>query len=155
VNGLDRRSTLDDDRDHRASQRALIYDARVTTIQALLPLPITEVTWTDPTLTLFGKGWSLSVTCPWRVVTATGIAFGWSTPDVEDRVWDLIGTNIEAIVPQGRGAYLDPAFRLSDSTTLEVFSDTHSDPWAIHTPHLTLVGPLSEGDWARVVGGSN
>lgn len=112
-----------------------------------LPLRISTVEWTDPTLVLAGQGWSLSLTCPWRAVTPQGSAFGWDSPDVEDRAWDLIGAEVISVVRQASGAFADPAFVLSNGVILEVLSDSELDPWNLRVEGVTVLGPLQPEDW--------
>lgn len=55
------------------------------------PLEITEIAFQDPVLALSGEGWALTAMCPWRVLRGDALELSWSTPDAEDRAWDLIG----------------------------------------------------------------
>jgi hypothetical protein len=109
-------------------------------VQRVGPLEIVEVEYREPVLALSGSSWGLTAMCPWRVVREGGIELSWSTPDAEDRVWDLIGRRVVAAVPQGR----DAAFTLSDGSVLEVFSDSDVDPWVLRLPDIVFVGPLHE-----------
>jgi hypothetical protein len=118
------------------------------TLAEHLPLVVAEVQWVDPTLTVVGDDWSLSVTCPWRVVTPHGIAFSCSTADAEDQLWDTIGKAIVSIEPQGATNPFDPVFRFADDTLLELFSDSELDPWSLQLPGMSLVGPLRMTEWS-------
>jgi hypothetical protein len=116
-------------------------------VKTSLPLKILEVQWNDPTLALAGESWSLSLSCPWRVIALDGIKLSWSTPRVEDQVWDLVGAEIVTIAPQSTANFMDPVLELTGGLTLEVFSDSGVDTWTLRLPGLTLVGPLREVDW--------
>ncbi|MGH9209953.1 MAG: hypothetical protein ACRD2C_04655 [Acidimicrobiales bacterium] len=113
-----------------------------------LPWPIRAAEWTDPTLLLTGDDWTLSITCSWRVVAPAGIAYGWSSADAEDQVWDLVGREIQRVEPQGSVAYTDPRLVLSGGLGLELFSETELDPWVLTVrSDLVIVGPLRRDDW--------
>ena len=102
------------------------------------PLEITEIEFQDPVMALSGEGWALTAVCPWRVLRGDALELSWSTPDAEDRAWDLIGRQVVAADQHGRDAVL----QLSDGSSIELFSDTDTDPWVLRLPGLTFVGPL-------------
>jgi hypothetical protein len=112
-----------------------------------LPMRVRAVEWSDPTLLVTGDDWTLRVSCPWRLLSPKGIALSWSSPDGDDRVWDLVGADIVRVGRQGADSYTDPVFGLSGDLTLEVFSDTELDPWVLTIAELTIVGPLARTDW--------
>jgi hypothetical protein len=105
------------------------------------PLEITEIEFQDPILALAGEGWALTALCPWRVLRGDALELSWSSPDAEDRAWDLIGRQVVAADQRGR----DAALRLSDGSVIELFSDTDTDPWVLRLPGFTFVGPLAAG----------
>lgn len=108
-------------------------------IDRRLPMRILECEWTDPTLTFVGIDWTLSITCPWSVERSGVTEFEWTSADVEDRVWDFIGCEIQRVQLDEGG---DPHLCLSDGSILHVLSDITSDTWVLRLPELTLVGPL-------------
>lgn len=77
-------------------------------------LTIAELEFQDPILVLSGDGWALTAMCPWRVLRGPALEMSWSTPDAEDRVWDLIGRQVVAAEQRGRDAVL----RLSDGSVI-------------------------------------
>lgn len=116
--------------------------AMATHIAARLPLHIYEAEFSDPMLLLGGQGWTLAVTCPWRITNSTVVDISWTSQDAADRVWDLIGQTIVTIRDEGR----DPVFDLSGGAQLEIFSDTDADPWVLRFEGQTFVGPLRVRD---------
>lgn len=114
-------------------------------LQPLLPLKIGWVEYTDPVLTLGGDGWSLSLACPWRLVSGTSVVSAWDDVDVEDSSWDLVGhqiTNAGSRIEENRE---DPAFSLTGELRLEVLADSDLDPWVLRLPSQTLVGRSQQG----------
>ena len=103
------------------------------------PLTIAEIEVQDPILVLSGEGWALTAMCPWRVLRGTDLELSWSSSDVEDRAWDLVGRQIVSAEERGR----DAALQLSDGSVFELFSDTDTDPWVLRLPGITFVGPLA------------
>lgn len=67
-------------------------------IDELLPFSVLDVEWTDPTLRLMGSDWALNITCPWKFERAGVVEYDWTWAAVEDRVWDLVGNNIVAVL---------------------------------------------------------
>lgn len=115
----------------------LIADA----LRSARPLRIDEVDYSDPSLTLTGDSWSLNLTCPWRVRRAQNLWFSWSSENIQDLVWDLVGYEMESVrANTGNG---DPIFGLSDDVELDVFADTDLDPWILHLPTRIFVGSAS------------
>ena len=109
-------------------------------IAGALPLLIREVAVSDPTVTLVGDGWSLTLACPWTMAGPDRLNFAWDSEDVEDRVWDLIGRKIEAL-SAGPDA-IDPTFRLSGDVTLSIRADSDLDPWTLMLPGLVVTGMM-------------
>lgn len=107
-----------------------------------------EIGWSDPTLTLAGENWSLSLTCPWTVSALDRVAFTHQSPDVEDQAWDLVGLTLTKVVPRSHGDFVDPVFEFSNGLRLQVLSDTGMDPWSMHLDELVFIGPLKKEDWA-------
>jgi hypothetical protein len=105
------------------------------------PLTIAEVEVQDPILVVGGEGWALTAMCPWRVLRGDDLELSWSSPEVEDRAWELVGRQIVSAEVQGR----DPVLRLSDGSALQLFSDTDTDPWVLRLPGITFVGPILGG----------
>lgn len=105
-----------------------------------LPLLVKEIDYSDPSFVLIGDGWSLSLLCPWRVRRGRDLWFSWSSDNVADLVWELVGLNIENARTDDRG---DPTFELSGNLALDVFPDSDFDPWVMRLPNKTLVGQVS------------
>jgi len=104
------------------------------------PLRVSEVDYTDPSLTLSGAGWSLNIMCPWRVRERGILWVSCSEPGREDKLWDLIGHDIIDVVP-AHG--VDPVFVMSADLRLEILADTDVDPWALLLRGRTFVGTAS------------
>lgn len=118
------------------------------TVRARLPWRVRTAEWVDPTLVVSGDGWSMTISCSWRVCTPTEVAFGSSSEDAEDRVWDLVGTEVVAIEPQGVVSFADPRLVLSGGLALELFSEAEIDPYVIRSGEdVVIVGPFPAGSW--------
>jgi hypothetical protein len=112
-----------------------------------LPWRIDRAEWTDPTLLFGGSGFSLAVTSSWRVCDPVGLAYSWRFSDVDERVEDLIGASIVRF-DDLEATFGDPTLVLDDGRRLELFSDTHFDPWVLHSEDdLVVVGDLELGEW--------
>jgi hypothetical protein len=112
-----------------------------------LPWRIERAEWTDPTLALGGPAFSLALTCSWRVRDRVGLVYSWQFSDVDERVQDLVGATVVRFEDLDV-AFVDPAMVLDDGRRLELFSDTHLDPWVLHSgDDLVVVGDLEVGDW--------
>jgi hypothetical protein len=119
-------------------------------VTARLPWTVRTAEWTDPTLVVAGDDWMLSISCAWRVVGPDGSAYGWSSPDAEDRVWDLIGRDVVALAPQATGPRADPTLVLSGDVRLEVFCDTDDDAYVLRSgENQVIVGPFPPGSWGE------
>ena len=111
---------------------AALHDAAAT-----LPLRVREVEPTSTSFVLAGADWNLMVMCPIRYRTPDAV-LGWESPELEDRLWDLIGQDLQSISM----AHGDPVFRFSSGYALEVFADTDRDPWVLHAPGVIVVGAI-------------
>jgi hypothetical protein len=114
-----------------------------------LPWRVRTAEWVDPNLVIGGDDWSVTISCPWRVGTPTGLAYGSASRDVEDRVWDLIGADVLAIEPQGMVGYADPRLTLSGGVVLELFNDADMEPYVLRSgDDIVIVGPFTGGSWS-------
>lgn len=114
-------------------------------LERLLPLRIETAEYTDPTVLIGGRQWSMSITCAWRWVDANGEVVSAAQGDASDRIWDLAGEEITAVSWSGPSSLgLDPTFRLRGGGELTVLSDATFDTWVLHAQDLVLVGPLRE-----------
>jgi hypothetical protein len=114
-------------------------------ISEALPVGIDEANWSDPVLTLSGRGWSLSTLCPWRVSDRGGLVVADTSRDAEDLIWELIGKSVLDVSFYG-ASVVDPVFKLSSREWLELFSNAPSDTWVLRLPEITVVGPLTPSD---------
>ena len=115
------------------------------------PLVIREIQYSDPTLTLVGDAWSLSVVCPWHIEDALGATvLDFEAAGVEDAVWDLIGVSVLAAEAHDAGERPGTALRLSNGHRLIIEPDTDVDPWVMQLPRRVLV-PIHVfvGPWPR------
>lgn len=106
-------------------------------INAGLPVTVAELEYSDPILTIFGMEWSLSLRCPWSGVIASR-QVSWEDDYVEDRAWDLIGTNLITVEDGVAG---EIKFRFSNAI-LHVHADTDIDPWVLRLPRLIAIGQM-------------
>jgi hypothetical protein len=104
-----------------------------------LPLQITHVEWNDPVLVLAGPAWSLTVSCPWRVVSETLLSFGSFDESADHRVLSLRGQQVVDVERQSTVAPLDPVFKLSMGQHLELFSTDAVEPWVLRLPDEVFV----------------
>lgn len=113
-------------------------------IADLLPLRIDQVAYSDPSFILSGDGWSLSLTCPWRVRREGGqLWFSWSSSEMSDLVRELIGMPIDDVQASAAG---DLVVDLSGGVQLEAFADTDLDPLILRLPTHVFVGSASSHD---------
>ena len=118
------------------------------TLRARLPWRVRTAEWVDPTLVVAGDDWSMTISSAWRVCTPSGVAYGSSSEDVEDRVWDLVGTEVTGIEPQGVVPYADPRLVLSGGLALELFNEGEPDPYVLRSQDdIVIVGPFGTGSW--------
>jgi hypothetical protein len=121
----------------------------VDRLRARLPWRVRTVEWVDPTLVVAGDDWSMTISCAWRVCTPAGVAYGSTSEDVEDRVWDLVGAEVVGIEPQGVASYADPRLVLSGGLALELFNEAEPDPYVIRSEDdIVIVGPFGAGSWS-------
>ena len=99
----------------------------------------TEVT--DPVVTLFGDGWGLTLWCDW---TIDALPLGSSSPDLEDRVWDLVGMSIVGVEAR---AGVGPVFALSAGHELALVEGDDDEPWVMHLPGLILTEGIRGASW--------
>lgn len=122
-----------------------MIDQLLAGLEPRLPLAITDIEHNDPAILLRGDDWSLSIVCPWRLCQYDRLVCAYGDPDAEPRTRLLIGAEVIEVVAQSMlQRYRDPAFRISGGYSLEIFSDTDLDPWAVMLPERTFVGPLSD-----------
>jgi len=99
------------------------------------PLAIREIQYSDPTMTLVGDAWSLSVVCPWHIEDAIGAtALDSEAEGVEDAACDLIGVSVLAAEAHDAGEHPGTALRLSNGHRLIIEPDTDLDPWVMQLP---------------------
>ena len=103
--------------------------------ESLLPLSVNEVSWDEDTLSIAGSDWSFSTKGAWRIVDEESILAACWDKDVSDFVDKVGKLAIVAIETQGQTLNIDPVFRLSDNTWLEVFSTESVDPWVLELPN--------------------
>jgi hypothetical protein len=119
------------------------------TVRARLPWRVRTAEWVDPTLVVGGDGWSMTISCSWRVCTPTGVAYGSSSVDAEDRVWDLVGAEVVGIEAQGVVSYADPRLVLRGGLALELFSEAEPDAFVVRSgDDIVIVGPFPAGTWS-------
>lgn len=99
-----------------------------------LPLSIDDVEWDDTVLRIGGRGWSLVILSPWRVVRAGRMAIGCDQAEASAVRAALAGKFIDACVAQSPHAPLDLALVLSSGAVLEVFSVHPLEPWSLRLP---------------------
>lgn len=104
---------------------------------AALPVRVQGVEVQDPILTLFGKGWALTIACPWEG-TIGGHRVSWEDDDIEARSWETLGEDLVA-VRQGDST-VDFEFTFGN---LIVAPDTDVDPWVLQLPGGLLVGRMA------------
>ena len=94
-----------------------------------LPVQVSDASYADPVLNLYGDDWNLTVLTAWRVVGPQGLEFSAYSPDASHRVQCLVGSTISRIGAQSAYGPVDPAFVLSSAQVLEVFSLEATEPW--------------------------
>lgn len=110
-------------------------------LREALPLLIRGTEVTDPVVTLFGDGWGLTMWCDW---TVDALELGSSSPDLEDRVWDLVGTSIVGVEAR---AGVGPVFALSAGHELALVEGDDDEPWVMHLPGLILTEGIRGASW--------
>jgi hypothetical protein len=73
------------------------------------------------------------------MLSPTGNAFGRSSADVEDRVWELVGAQVIRVAPAERRRDLRSLLVLSGDLELERFCDTELDPWVRRADESTVI----------------
>jgi len=116
----------------------------IDAVAPLLPVTISEVDYSDPVLLINGAGWSLSVLTAWRIVGPEGLVFSCDSESAADRVWDLIGENVTAVVSQSATSQVDPALVLSSGLTLEIVSLHPIEPWVLRIADQVWVASPSD-----------
>ena len=101
---------------------------------AALPVCVRGVEEQSGILTLFGDDWGLAIACDWEG-TVGGRALSWDDDDMEDRVWDLIGEDLVAVVDEGTVV----RFEFSEATLIATPND-YWDPWVLDVRGHLLVG---------------
>lgn len=66
-------------------------------LERALPLPVASAAARGQSLSLGGARWSLTVDAPWRVVHDGEVDFGWSTPDVGQRLEEVVGRAVTGV----------------------------------------------------------
>lgn len=80
---------------------------------------------------LAGECWALTAMCRWRrLLRGDALKLARSTPDAEDRAWDLVGRRVVAAEKHGR----DPMLRIWDGSVIDWVSDSDTDPWVLRLP---------------------
>ncbi|GAA0973651.1 hypothetical protein ENKNEFLB_00441 [Nocardioides aquaticus] len=110
-------------------------------LREALPLQIRGTETTDPVVTLFGESWSLTLWCDW---TVESMSLSSSSPDLEDRVWDLVSLSIVGLeVVENVG----PIFRLSSGHQLALMEGDDEEPWVMQIPGLIITGGTRSEYW--------
>lgn len=113
--------------------------AALTDASDALPLRVREVIPSSTNFVVSGIDWNLMVMCPVRFWTREAV-LGWESSDLEDRLWDLVGQQLESI----QVVHGDPVFGFSGGYKIEVFADTDIDPWVLRVPGSIVVGQIPE-----------
>ena len=118
-------------------------------IAAACPLEIRSIDWQDPQLTIGGDNWYFNTVTPWRILASTGVLLlGSGDEGFETGLRGLIGKSVVDCLPASLGAKIDSCFRLSDGTSLEVFSDCALEPWTMRLPvPPQLVASPTDPSW--------
>lgn len=116
-------------------------------LRAALPLTVDIASWGDDDIfTLSGVGWSLAVSCAWRVV-GRHLHFGWESEDARALVEQMKGLRVVGCEVQSPFLPVDPRFLMSDGTALELFSAHHLEPWVMSVRGGTFVASPSSVEW--------
>ena len=122
-----------------------MIDELRATVSPLLPLKIDELEFNDPVVVLVGQNWSVSITCPWRLMREGILVTSSEDGNAETRLRDLVGTTVVDLIGQGGfQTSHDPVLVFSDAARLEIFADTDLDPWVMRFPGKTFVGSASD-----------
>lgn len=116
----------------------------ISKVAPLLPVGISDVEYSDPTLLINGEGWSLSVQTAWRIVGPEGLVFSSDSSDAADRVRDLIGEEVTTIVPLAMTSTVDPVLMLSSGSALEIMSLHPVEPWVLRIRDQVWVASPSD-----------
>ncbi|MFI9815758.1 hypothetical protein [Saccharothrix variisporea] len=115
-------------------------------LHAALPLTVDQVSWGDEVLTVWGPGWSLGVTCAWRLVGA-GLVVGWESVGARAAVERVRGLDIVGCEAQSSFFPADPRFLMSDGTALELFSAHDLEPWVMTVGGTTFAASPTGQEW--------
>jgi hypothetical protein len=107
------------------------------------PFKVVDVDHADPTVTLAGEGWSLSITCPWRLLLNGDIVVNWEDVKSIDEIWNLVGHSIIGVRSKSTSEVNDPVLVLTGGFLLEISADSDLDPWVLRLPGQTFVGVRS------------
>jgi hypothetical protein len=126
-----------------------VHGSYVGALHAALPLTVHEAFWDDDeVLILSGVEGSLAVTCAWRVV-GRRLLFGWESEDARTLLARRRGLDIVGCEAQSVYLPVDPRFRMSDGTALELFSAHHLEPWVMTVRGTTFVASPSDVEWVE------
>ena len=113
-------------------------------LRAAMPLTISGVEVNDPVLTVFGKGWSLTIWCDWSV---RGLDLDCGSDDLEDRAWDLVGQSLLGFTVEAGQA---PAFQLTGDHALVLEEGESVGRWSVSImmslPDVEASPPAQRGD---------
>lgn len=123
-----------------------MIEALLNNLSRALPLTIESVEWADPVLLIGGDEWSLTVSCPWRVVSSAALEFGCWDLDVATRVAELQHVTITDVRRQAVVVAVDPVFALSNGTFLELVSVDAVEPWVLRVAGQVFVASPSDPD---------
>ena len=118
------------------TRRLVLMTWPKTKINARLPRRVTGIEYNDPILVLFGDGWFLKLSCPWSGFIA-GAPIDWDSSAVEDRAWDLIGTQLLSAEEADRP--IDVRFSF-EHAVLTARPDDDEDAWVLAFPDMVAVG---------------
>jgi hypothetical protein len=118
-------------------------------VQDLLPLEIKTVEWNDPILSLGGKGWSISISSPWRIISEESVSFGSWEMSSGRQVETLCGVQVTEVGIQSTSIEVDPFFVLSNGQRLEIFSADGYETWVLRLPTITFVASPTDPSWVK------
>lgn len=103
-----------------------------------LPRQVTGLDYSDPILSIFGVGWSLTLQTPW-VGHVGGVALDWEDDCVEDRAWDLVGQTLLQIRETHDHNQPLVEFLFGDAIFRATF-EAQPEPWVLRFGDIVIVG---------------
>jgi hypothetical protein len=119
----------------------VIVDELVAGLSEVVPAEVVAVEHGPFIFTLVGQGWNFNAACPWRVTRDGRLSSGTQDDATEADVRSLVGeVLVGAAVRAGSGGPDDPVLIMNGGLRIELFVETHLDPWASRVPAILLVG---------------